>query len=159
MHTNIAEIFHFLKRGSLAFIDRRASPRGTLCMADDDAAVLAKCRSAASLLADPRHTYKLKTGCTMLDVCLGGGISANGITEVSNFRRVRHAWYHDVLSASPCCFQITGESASGKTQLCLQLLVQVRGSSHTVCANSTLAEMAAFYPSNAIVFVVLCCNV
>lgn len=46
--------------------------------------------------------FKLTTGCKFLDEALKGGILSHGITEIS------------------------GESASGKTQLCLQLCLNVQ---------------------------------
>lgn len=45
---------------------------------------------------------KLTTGCKLLDEVLQGGLVSHGITEIS------------------------GESASGKTQLCLQLSLNVQ---------------------------------
>lgn len=48
------------------------------------------------------NNNKISLGCPILDKCLGGGILTKGITE------------------------IFGESSSGKTQLCLQLCLQVK---------------------------------
>ncbi|CAL2271609.1 unnamed protein product [Prunus armeniaca] len=50
-----------------------------------------------NLMLLPLSTPKLSIGCPILDDCLGGGIPCNSITE------------------------LVGGSASGKTQLCLQL--------------------------------------
>lgn len=58
-------------------------------------------RTAEELLHDYYYSRKLSTGCSDIDSCLDGGIPIQGITELS------------------------GESSSGKTQLGLQLLLQV----------------------------------
>lgn len=57
---------------------------------------------ALALASDPSFTHKLKTGCPLLDQCLGGGLLPRHITEIA------------------------GEAGSGKTQLCLQLALQVQ---------------------------------
>jgi hypothetical protein len=56
---------------------------------------------ALALASDPSFTHKLQLGCPMLDRCLGGGLLPRHITEIA------------------------GEAGSGKTQLCLQLTLQV----------------------------------
>uniref|UniRef100_A0A7S4ESE5 RecA family profile 1 domain-containing protein n=1 Tax=Chrysotila carterae TaxID=13221 RepID=A0A7S4ESE5_CHRCT len=57
---------------------------------------------ASSLARDRRHTRKLSTGCPLLDASLGGGLDARGITEIA------------------------GAAGVGKTQLVLQLMLQVQ---------------------------------
>lgn len=49
---------------------------------EDDAAVLARCRTALAMLQDPVHMRKLATGAPGIDKCLGGGIPTGGLTEV-----------------------------------------------------------------------------
>lgn len=55
---------------------------------------------------------KLSTGCSILDACLGGGLACGNVTE------------------------IVGESSVGKTQLCLQLALQVDGNQFILCSNN-----------------------
>lgn len=94
--------------------------------------------SALELLA--QHTQRFSFGCPVLDECAGGGIPLCGITEVGphiclQLRcrgdareeavtarvRINCAAYKCTLSR-----QIAGESSAGKTQLCLQLLLQAQ---------------------------------
>ena len=56
-------------------------------------------RTALDLLHDERHACRLTLGCPLLDAALGGGLCPTGITELA------------------------GESATGKTQFCLTLLL------------------------------------
>jgi hypothetical protein len=56
---------------------------------------------ALALASDPSFTHKLGLGCPILDRCLGGGLVPRHITEFA------------------------GEAGSGKTQICLQLALQV----------------------------------
>ena len=56
-------------------------------------------RTALDLHHDERHACPLTLGCPYLDAALGGGLRPTGITELA------------------------GESATGKTQLCLTLLL------------------------------------
>jgi len=58
--------------------------------------------SVLALARDPTYTHKLGLGCPVLDACLGGGLLPRHITEVA------------------------GEAGSGKTQICLQLALQVQ---------------------------------
>lgn len=58
--------------------------------------------TAAALLRHPWHTSRLSSGCANIDECLDGGIDRHGITEIA------------------------GEAGAGKTQLALQLLLQVQ---------------------------------
>jgi DNA-repair protein XRCC3 len=57
-------------------------------------------RTALAMSSDPSLTTRLSLGCAQLDSALGGGVRARGITEIA------------------------GESATGKTQFCLTLLLQ-----------------------------------
>lgn len=57
--------------------------------------------NSSNLLKDNYYIQKLSTGCKNIDDCINGGISLQGITELS------------------------GESSAGKTQFALQLLLQV----------------------------------
>lgn len=59
-------------------------------------------RSASALLDDKNHSQLLSTGCPTLNAVLGGGIDRIGITEIA------------------------GEAGAGKTQLTLQLMLQVQ---------------------------------
>ena len=56
--------------------------------------------AASALLDRPELLRKCSLGCARLDACLGGGVDAQGITEVA------------------------GEAGAGKTQLALQLTLQ-----------------------------------
>ena len=57
---------------------------------------------AGQLYSNPRYSRMLSTGCCLLDQCLGGGLDAHGITEIS------------------------GVSGVGKTQLVLQCILQAQ---------------------------------
>jgi predicted ATP-dependent serine protease len=59
-------------------------------------------KTAFDLLNDEQHRARLPIGCPGIDSCIGGGIRTEGVTE------------------------ICGEAASGKTQICLHLLLQVQ---------------------------------
>lgn len=66
-------------------------------------------RRADELLNDYYFSRKLSTGCSEIDSCLEGGIPVQGVTELS------------------------GESSAGKTQLGLQLLLQVYKYKSIIC--------------------------
>eukprot|EP00037_Helgoeca_nana_P008828 m.78096 g.78096 ORF g.78096 m.78096 type:complete len:302 (+) comp19170_c0_seq2:542-1447(+) len=88
-------------------VSRRASITATAARAAKGAAATVEYTSQAvtalDMLESPESgTHVLTTGCAILDGILRGGIRARGITE------------------------IVGESASAKTQLCLQLAVTVQ---------------------------------
>ena len=58
--------------------------------------------TADTLLRHPAHVRKLSCGSKDIDDCLNGGVDGHGITEIA------------------------GEAGTGKTQLALQLLLQVQ---------------------------------
>jgi RecA/RadA recombinase len=71
-------------------------------------------------------TPLLRTGCPHIDALLGGGLRA-GITESTLFVFCCYNHPVPVVLTRVCkCVSVTGESASGKTQFVLQLLLQVQ---------------------------------
>ena len=97
-------------------------------------------RTSWDMLAQSRQRPAcLSTGCPHLDSALGGGIRT-GITERACWFFVHCLSHHILLLAASfgtlmyetthfqCLmhFTVSGESASGKTQLVMQLLLQVQ---------------------------------
>ena len=89
-------------------VARRTGLTATAARAAKTAAAVALFPFAAVTALDlldptgPHATARLTTGCAVMDAALRGGVRARGITE------------------------IVGESASAKTQLCLQLAITVQ---------------------------------
>ena len=86
--------------------------------------------TALELWRSDVYSRRLSLGCPVLDACLGGGINQHGVTEVRTLCRARARVAALVAEAVPMTVvrggcQIAGDSGAGKTQLCMQLLLQV----------------------------------